>query len=59
MTIAQALGGRMDEARATMALMRASEPALTVGQYLERYPGRDATHAKEYAAALRAAGLPD
>ena len=58
MTIAQALSGRMDDARATMALMRAIEPALTVNLYLERYPGREATHAHTYADALHAAGLP-
>lgn len=59
MTIAQMLGGQTDEARRTMALMRESEPTLTVAQYLERYPGRDAPHARVYADALHAAGLPD
>ena len=59
MTIAQMLSGQADEARRTMNLMRESEPTLTVAQYLERYPGRDAIHARVYSDALRAAGLPD
>ncbi|MES2958826.1 MAG: adenylate/guanylate cyclase domain-containing protein [Pseudomonadota bacterium] len=59
MTIAQMLSGQPDDARRTMALMRESEPTLTVAQYLERYPGRDAPHARTYADALHAAGLPD
>jgi adenylate cyclase len=59
MTIAQMLSGQPDEARRTMALMRESEPTLTVAQYLDRYPGRDAPHARTYADALHAAGMPD
>lgn len=59
MTISQVLSGRMADARETMTLLRAAEPGLTVAQYLERYPGRDAPHAQTYAQALRAAGLPD
>lgn len=59
MTIAQMLSGQTDEARRTMNMMRESEPTLTVAQYLERYPGRDAIHARLYSDALHAAGLPD
>ena len=59
MTIAQMLSGQADDARRTMTLMRESEPTLTVAQYLERYPGRDAPHARVYADALHAAGLPN
>ncbi len=59
MTIAQVLSGRITEAVATMAVLRAAEPGLTVAQYLERYPGRESPHASTYAQALRVAGLPD
>ena len=57
MTIAQVLSGRITEAVATMAVLRAAEPGLTVAQYLERYPGRESPHASTYAQALRVAGL--
>jgi adenylate cyclase len=59
LTIAQMLSGREDDACRTLERMRAIEPELTVAQYLDRYPGREAPHAQHYADALRAAGLPD
>ena len=58
LTAAQVLAGRMDDARATMALLRELEPALTAAAFRTRYPGRDSPHAERFAAALREAGLP-
>jgi hypothetical protein len=59
LTIAQVLSGRAADAATTMARMRGIEPKLTVGEYLGRYPGAAAPHARTYADALRSAGLPD
>jgi hypothetical protein len=55
---AQVLAGRIGEARETMNRLRELEPALTVGAFRARYPGRDSAHAERFAAALQAAGLP-
>jgi tetratricopeptide (TPR) repeat protein len=52
------LSGQLDEARATMRELRELEPALTVGAFRERYPGRDSPHAARFTDALLAAGLP-
>jgi tetratricopeptide (TPR) repeat protein len=57
--IAQALAGRVDEARSTIKEMMVLEPDFSVSRYLERYPGAAAPHAIRYADALRAAGLPE
>jgi adenylate cyclase len=59
LTIASALAGQEQQAREAMGAMRALEPDLTAREYLDRYPGRDAPHARLYVDALRAAGLPD
>jgi adenylate cyclase len=59
LTIAQALSGRMDDARRTVAEMRRVEPLFTVQRFVDRYPGRDAAHTLKYVDALRAAGLPE
>ncbi len=58
LAVAQVLSGRLNEARETMRELRELEPALTVGAYLARYPGRDSPQAGRFAAALLAAGLP-
>ena len=55
---AQALSGRLEEARATMVRLRELEPALTAGTFLARYPGRDSPHAARFVRALLDAGLP-
>ena len=55
---AQVLSGRLDEARGTVCRLRELEPALTVGAFRARYPGRDSPQAGSFAAALLAAGLP-
>jgi adenylate cyclase len=58
LAIAQMLSGRADEARETVRQLHMLEPELTVQRFLERYPGRESTHAQRYADALEAAGLP-
>jgi tetratricopeptide (TPR) repeat protein len=55
---AQVLSGRLNEARETMRELRQLEPALTVGAFRARYPGRDSPQAGRFANALLAAGLP-
>jgi tetratricopeptide (TPR) repeat protein len=59
LAIAQALHGQEQDARQTVQTLLKLEPALTVTSFMERYPGRDASHAKDYAHALRSAGLPN
>lgn len=58
LAISQVLAGFGDEANATVREMLELEPGLTVGKYLDRYPGGDVKHARHYASALSAAGLP-
>ncbi|MCW5632557.1 MAG: hypothetical protein KIT17_04405 [Rubrivivax sp.] len=58
LAIAQVLGGRLDDARRTIAELRALEPGLTVSRFRERYPGNREPHAQVWADALREAGLP-
>jgi Flp pilus assembly protein TadD len=58
LAIAQALSGRMEEARLAVRRLRELEPRLTVGAFTARYPGRDSPQAGRLAAALEAAGLP-
>jgi TolB-like protein/Flp pilus assembly protein TadD len=55
---AQVLSGRLNEARETMRELRQLEPALTVGAFRARYPGRDSPQAGRFANALLVAGLP-
>lgn len=59
LAIAQMLAGDGGAARETIQRMLAFEPHLTVGLYLERYPGAGHVHASLYADALREAGLPN
>jgi adenylate cyclase len=58
LAVAQVLSGRVDEARATVRLVRELEPALTVAAFRARYPGRDSPQFGRFAKALEAAGLP-
>jgi TolB-like protein/class 3 adenylate cyclase/Tfp pilus assembly protein PilF len=59
-TLAAALvcAGRLQEARETMARLRALEPGLTANSFLSRYPGRDSPQAAAFIDALLVAGLP-
>jgi tetratricopeptide (TPR) repeat protein len=60
LAIAQALAGRLDDARQTVREMLVLEPAFTLERFRERFPGRE--RAPEYTAflvdALERAGLP-
>ena len=58
LAIAQMMSGDGPAARATVENLLALEPDLTVRRYLERYPGKEARHAVDYANALAEAGLP-
>jgi tetratricopeptide (TPR) repeat protein len=55
---AQALSGRLDEARETVSRLRELEPGLTAAALRARYPGRDSPQADRFISALLAAGLP-
>jgi len=55
---AQALSGRLDEARQTMFRLREMEPGLTGRALRARYPGRDTSQGERFIDALLAAGLP-
>lgn len=55
----QVLIGKINEANATVRRLLAVEPTLTVGGFMERYPGRDSPQCQLFASALRTAGLPE
>jgi TolB-like protein/CRP-like cAMP-binding protein/Tfp pilus assembly protein PilF len=55
---AQALLGRLDEARETVSRLRELEPGLTAAALRARYPGRDSPQADRFISALLTAGLP-
>jgi len=61
LALAQALSGKLPQARQTIDEMLKLEPGFTTSAFLARYPGRD--RAPEYTAlladAFRSAGLPD
>jgi TolB-like protein/class 3 adenylate cyclase len=59
LAVGQVLSGRLEEARQTVRRLRELEPGLTVRVFRERYPGRESPQAERFAAALRAAGLPE
>ena len=59
LAIAQALGGRLEEARATVLKILAVQPELTVQTYEHASPAAPYAHGKRMAQALRAAGLPE
>jgi tetratricopeptide (TPR) repeat protein len=59
LAMAQALSGREAEARITAAQLLALEPSFTVGRFLERSPSAQTGAGALYAAALRAAGVPE
>jgi tetratricopeptide (TPR) repeat protein len=55
---AQALSGRLAEARTTIAMLRELEPGLTASAVMARYPGRDSPQTSRLIGALLDAGLP-
>ena len=58
LAVAQALSGRLEDARETIRRVRELEPTLTVDAFRARYPGRDSPQFTRFAEALQAAGLP-
>lgn len=56
---AQALAGRVEEARQSMQRLLVAEPRSTVARYRQVYPGRHAAHMERLVEALRLAGLPE
>ena len=58
LAIAQAMSGRMDEARATVRHILSLEPNLTASAFIARSPGAKSGLAKTFGLALHAAGLP-
>lgn len=58
MAIAQAMSGRIEEARASVTRILQLEPSLTVDSFIARSPGAASGLAREFGHALHAAGLP-
>jgi tetratricopeptide (TPR) repeat protein len=58
LTLSLWLSGREDEARQAAAQLLKVEPTLTASGFLKRYPGSGSAHAKLFAEALSAAGIP-
>ncbi len=58
LAIAQAMSGRLEEARANVARLMQLEPGLTVAGFVARSPGAASGLAHEFGQALQAAGLP-
>ena len=58
LAIAQVLGGMVEQGRQTVDTLRMFEPELTVRAFIQRYPGTLDSQVREYAGALRQAGLP-
>jgi len=58
LAIAQVLNGDLDAARETVLALRQLEPELTVQGFADRYPGQVPGQTRQYAEALRVAGLP-
>lgn len=59
LAIAQSLGGRMDDARATVQRILQAQPSLTVSAFMRNSPASPFEHGRRIANALRLAGLPD
>lgn len=59
LVIALVQSNRVDEARDAAHRLLALEPSLTVGRFIERFPGRDGPLAGPFAEALKVAGVPD
>jgi len=58
LAIAQAMAGRVGEARTTVQHLLALEPGLTADKFLAQSPAGRFAHAQRFAEALREAGLP-
>ena len=58
LTLSLSLSGRGQEAREAAAELLKVEPSLTASGFLKRYPGSESAHAKVFAEALSAAGVP-
>ena len=58
LTLSLSLSGRSQEAREAATELLKVEPSLTASGFLARYPGSDSPHAKVFADALAAAGVP-
>jgi hypothetical protein len=58
MAIAQWQLGLCEDARKTVEHLMKLEPGLTIGNYLERSPAAEFNTGKEWADALRLAGVP-
>jgi len=58
LTLSLSLSGRGQEARDAGIELLKLEPSLTVSGFLKRYPGSESAHAKVFAQALSAAGIP-
>lgn len=58
LTVSLSLSGREQEAREAAAELLKVEPSLTAAGFLRRYPGSDSAHARIFAEALSAAGVP-
>ncbi len=61
LALAQALGGRIPQARQTVTELLKLEPGFTTAAFLARYPGRDEApeYTRRLADAFRSAGLPE
>lgn len=59
LAIAQALNGREDQARQTVADLLTLDPSFCVSEFPRRSPGAEYEIGKRFAAALRSAGLPE
>jgi adenylate cyclase len=58
LAIAQVLSGLGEEARATVQLLLSVDPGFTVSAFLARSPGAAFEHGRQFARALREAGVP-
>lgn len=58
LTLSLSLSGRRDDAREAAAELLRLEPNLTASGFLRRYPGSKSAHARTFAEALSAAGVP-
>jgi len=58
LTLSLSLSGREQEAGDAGIELLKLEPSLTVSGFLKRYPGSESAHAKVFAQALSAAGIP-
>ena len=58
LTMSLSLAGRRDDARTAAAELLRVEPNLTVSGFLKRHPGSESAHARTFAEALSAAGVP-